>query len=506
MRPLKQMIQDWIRDFVSDSIPTTKATVIDTRREPPVLMQNMDASRIMSILIAAECGYTRDLFSLYRDIVVADSHLQAEFSKRKLAVLGDTLTFLPFDKKQQADIDACDAVRAEVDNIKGWIKACGHLLDATLYPVSVVEKVFTPVQSGYTVRQLIPVPHHLLDYTIGHMQIFDVDQNGFVLSTKHDPDPSRYIVHRGHLLTAPDNWGGPMRSILFWWLLSAMSREWWAKFLERYGTPFLLGKFERGDAKSQSILERAFSMATRLGGLVTTKETEVEIKQAAAADTGKAYEAFIDVCNKEKSKLILGQTLSSEARPTGLGSGVSKMHENVRQDIRAFDSKSLSETLRDQLIVQFCTINSLSGRPPRLQYGFESAGDTQDALTQLDNLDKAGLELTDQGLASFSQRSGLDVRRKTTPASPIPFSVKTHGIVAADAITTRGVPDLSRALRRHHADVARIISESRSQSEALQRLSQYFPEMSTQDAVATIQAATTAAAINGATLWSEPTR
>ena len=505
MRPLKQMLREWVRGIVAETVPTKPSTVIDTRHEPPVMIQNMDASRVMSVMISAENGYTRDLFALYRDIVVADSHLQAEFNKRKLAVLGDTLTFLPFDKTQKADIETAAAIRSEIDNIKGWITACGHLLDATLYPVSVLEKVFRPVPSGYSVRALVAVPHHMLDYSSGHMQIFDVDQTtGQVLSTKHDADPARYIVHRGHLLTAPDNWGGPMRSIIFWWLLSAMSREWWGKFLERYGTPFLVGKFERGDEKSQSILERAFAVATRLGGLVITKETEVEIKQAAAADSGQAYAAFIGICQKEKSKLVLGQSLSSEAQPTGLGSGTANMQEGVRQDIRAFDAKSLSATLRDQLVVQLCQINSLDGRPPRLLWGFESSDDINSVFATLGNLEKAGLELTDQGVASFSERSGLDVRRKTTVPAPVPFSVRPQGIQVSDSLATLGANDLARSLRRQHADIARILKASRSQDEALHRLMEYFPELSTPEGVSTIQAAIQAAAVNGAVLWSTP--
>lgn len=504
MRPLKQMVRAWVRGVMSESVPTKMATVIDTRHEPPAMIQNMDASRVMSVLISAESGYTRDLFALYRDIVVADSHLQAEFNKRKLAVLGDTLIFLPFDKTQKDDVETCDTVRSEIDNLKGRINACGHLLDATLYPVSVLEKVFRPVPTGYTVSALVPVPHHMLDYGAGHMQIFDVDQTtGQVLSTKHDPDPARYIVHRGHLLTAPDNWGGPMRSIIFWWLLSAMSREWWAKFLERYGTPFLVGKFERGDEKSQSILERAFSAATRLGGLVITKETEVEIKQAAAADSGQAYAAFIGICQREKSKLVLGQTLSSEAQPTGLGAGTSDMQENVRQDIRAFDAKSLSSTLRDQLIVQLCAINSLRGRPPRLSWGFESSDDIKAAFATLGNLDKVGLELTDQGVASFSERSGFDVRRKTTMPAPVPFSVRPQGVQVTDSLATVGVPELSRSLRKQHAEIARILQGSRSKEEAMHRLTEYFPELSSPEAVSTIQAALTSAAVNGAVMWSK---
>ena len=48
------------------------------------------------------------------------------------------------------------------------------------------------------------------------------------------------------LTSVPDNWGGPMRSIIFWWLLGHMGRDWWARYLDKYGSPFVVGKYDQG--------------------------------------------------------------------------------------------------------------------------------------------------------------------------------------------------------------------------------------------------------------------
>jgi phage gp29-like protein len=410
----------------SQPAPTDQIAVVDLRYEPSALAHGMDVDRVHSILRSAESGDVRDLMCLYRDIVVSDAHLQCEFAKRKLAVLGDSMSFQPYDRNDQASIAATEAIKDMVSHCKAWRVTCAHLLDAVLYPVSLVEKVFAPTSTpgrAFDVHTLVPVPHHLLDYTQGVMRIYDVDPaSGAILSTTRLPDHSRYIIHRGHLLSTPDNWGGPMRSILFWWLLSTMDREWWSRYMDRYGSPFMVGTYASGDKDSRSVLERAFALSVKLGGLVVSENTKVEIKEAATASTGEAYERFLTICQREKSKLILGQTLSADAQPTGLGAGTANQHEAVRQDIRQFDAIMLADTLRDQLFDQYLTVNGISADPPTITFGSTSTSEVSSIIDMLKAIAATDVELTDAALATVSERSGLQLQRRTAPRGPTPFS------------------------------------------------------------------------------------
>lgn len=477
---LRTTIRSWINRLPQSVIPTRIITVSDSRAEPPSMARGVTVELVHSVISAAEQGQTRDLFALYRDMVLASSHLQTEFSKRKLAVLGDALQFLPFDKKVQADVDTATAVESEISAFKGWTRACSFLLDASLYPVSVLEKLYKPTGSGYTIETLMPVPYQLLDFTSGHMMIFDVDPiNGQALGTKHEANPDRYIIHRGHLLSSPDNWGGPMRSVLFWWLLATMDREWWAKFLDRYGSPFLLGKY--ADEEGRTILERAFALATRLGGLAVSEDTDVEIKQAAASDSGDAFDRFLTICNREMSKLVLGQTLSAEAQPTGLGSGASDVQETVRQDIRKFDARLLAETLRDQLVTQWCTINRFPGKPPIMAWGSESESKIKSTIALLEALYKAGLQVSEDSLSQVSERVGLQIERSAQGQGPTPFSVPGQFVFSSgrttprhlNAIAQAGAADLAQAFRGSLAPIARIVRESRSADECETRIREF---------------------------------
>ncbi|MFO7535712.1 MAG: DUF935 family protein [Kiritimatiellia bacterium] len=495
-------IRNRLAKFLATSaVPTQSITLSGNAQEPPTLAPTIDAGQLMAIISEAEGGYTRNLFALYRDVLGADSHLQCEFAKRKLQVLGDALSFLPANKMLPADVDNALWIKDQIDNCATWFDAMVHLLDATLWPVSVVEKVFRVTPHGYSLDRLVPVKHHLLDFATGKLRIFDIAADGQVLGTSHDADPARYIVHRGHLLTNPDNYGGPFRSILCWWLLSAMSREWWGRFLERYGSPFLVGKDDTPEGRE--ILERAFSWATRIGGLIVSESTSVEIKQAAASDSGEAYSAFLTICQREKSKLILGGSLSSEAQPTGLGSGQQNLQGGVIDDIRKFDSSRLARRIRDDLIVQLFEINQRQGQPPKLMWGSESKADMDSLGRTLKALKEAGFEPTNDALSTISERFGFPIQRVAAGAIS-PFSADPGRIralsaeVTDDPLARTAAAPLAQAFRGSLAPVRRIILDSRSAAECEGRIRTFYADWNPERTSALVEEALNAYAVNGA--------
>lgn len=502
-------LNERIRRFLAARL-TRAATFVHSGGEPPAVAPFLDVDRVARIFAMAEGGATEELFTLYRDMMVSDSHAQSEWGKRKLAVIGKPASVIPFDEKDAADVAAAEFVRQQVETCGNWLFANGHLLDATLYPVAVCEKVFEPTDAGFRLREMAPVPHRLLDFSQGSLRIRMVDARGYVTSETAAPDPARYVVHRGHLLSAPDHFGGPMRSIVLWWLLGMMDRGWWARFLDRFGAPFLVGKYDQADDASRRILERAFDLATKIGGLVVSRETEVEIKQAIAGDTGGGYEKFLTLCQREKSKLIIGQTLSAEAQSTGLGSGVASAHEAVRDDIREFDAMMLSGTLRMQVFTHLLEINRLPGRPPTIMFGGESSKDAGLTGALLQSLAQAGLRIADDGLPVLSKKLGFPVERApAAPAAALPFVVPMaagHGAAAPDldAAASAGAADLAAAFRGDLAPVAQIIRESRTARECEERLRTFTAGWSPRRSAAVLEEALTAYAANGVAMSRFP--
>ena len=81
-------------------------------QEPTSVMTSITVSTVSSALRLAEQGETRDLFAIYRDMCAGGSHLQSELNKRKMAVVGQPLNLLPYDKEEPEDVRAARRERA----------------------------------------------------------------------------------------------------------------------------------------------------------------------------------------------------------------------------------------------------------------------------------------------------------------------------------------------------------------------------------------------------------
>lgn len=514
--------------WLADQLPTVRRTIYNTRQMQTERAPDLDVDQVHQIIEEAQTGNVDGLFRLYRDMIIAGSHLQGRFVERKEAVLGDTLSVQPVDKEDPDDVAAATVVQSLIDGTRDWEKAIAHLLDSALWPVALVEKTFRvsdrviqlkggrQIQLQYELAALTIVPYELLTHQNGRLQIRQTDEQGNPIGVYDDPDPGRYIVHRGHLLTSvPDNWGGPMRSIIFWWLLGHMGRDWWARYLDKYGSPFVVGKYDQGDDASRSILERAFSYATKIGGLVVSRETEITLQQANTTG-GDAFDKFREACNQEIANLVLGQSLSSGAKSTGLGSGVSRQQEAMRQDKRMADARRLGATLRYELAEQFLRINGLAGQTPKLVWGADTPDESTATGDTLVALKQAGLEPTDDALPTLSEKVGFPLQRAAVPAPAVGgpgvdpgaggrfgmHSVGRVGVSRIDdanmTIVRHAAAELAPVLRRKYAPVVQLIRTSKSPADALNRVEAYCAKLDPLEATEITEAALRAMAANGA--------
>src|SRR5690606_6319090 len=130
-------------------LPSRPAVVRgDTRHDPPSIAATLDVDTLHGILDEAQSGNTQRLFAVYRDLVLGHSHGQSEVNTRKLAVVGERPVGEPDDKRDAAAVAARDLVATVWLDHPGARAAVTHLLDAALWPVSVVEKTYKPGSNG----------------------------------------------------------------------------------------------------------------------------------------------------------------------------------------------------------------------------------------------------------------------------------------------------------------------------------------------------------------------
>lgn len=352
------------KQFLPATQNPVQIVIEDSRGTPQNLAYLMDAARIRAAVDNAESGRVDDLWSLFQGVLAGDSWIQGLLATRKLSVLNDVIRVEPTDPKAADDVVAAADVQSAILGVPDFRRVfLSHLLDSVVLPVSVSEKIYLPDQQTpgrFRLHRLVAVPHFLEDFRTGTIMLRRQDERGAAIDDVYPIDPRRHVVHRGNLLNAPDNWGGPMRSLLVLWLVRTCNREWWARNAERWGMPFPVGKYPAGDTTAKASLQNAFSNALRIGGMVVSDQTTIDLIEASGS-SNDAFERLQKWAERQIQIAIVGQDLSSSSAPTGMNSGVATLQGQVRDDMTAFDSQMIGQTLTDHLAKPHLAINGLRG-------------------------------------------------------------------------------------------------------------------------------------------------
>jgi phage gp29-like protein len=504
-----------LKALIRNLLPTTTRVVIRGRQQPQATSHLMDVDLLHSYLRSAEQGDTTALFGLYRDILASHAHTQGQFSTRKLAVIGNPLSFTPKNPDNAAEAAWVADLQRHFDDMPNLMHFLSHSLDSTLYPVAVSERTYRASRKPgwrYEIAAITPVPHIHLAWPDGEFSLKDTDADGHFLGTFSHPSPVRYVTHRGHLLTSvPDWWGGPMRALLFWWLFATMDRDWWARFLDRFGSPFLVGKYNETDDDARYALEGAFSSATKIFGLAISKETDVQMHQANSAGGGEAFEKFHTVANEEISKLIVGQpgTASSSGPKIG-GDGQAAAQADVRDDIKKYDSARLAHTLKTQILLPLAQLNGWTFPLPSIAFGVisEEAADLTGDL--MESLHRAGFEPDDEGLKKLNQKLGISLRRINTLSPGLALSAnpallptaatraarQQQARRAVASLATAASPKLARLLRARTLALAAAIDSADSPESAAAAVATLAASHDPGTAAELVTAVLTSAAVN----------
>lgn len=431
-----------------------------SREQPDNVSKLIDVDDLHAILTEAEKGNPLRMFTFVRDAIFSGSHLQTEFGKRKIAVLGDTYTISPVDKKNPEAVRIAGEINAMTDSLGSrWNNLLIHLLDGTIMPVAVSQPIWGISRRPGWYYEPVDFDNVLLtslDYAEEGKMRIRTGKDTFNLPAEDA------IIHRGHILANfPDYWGGPVRSVLFWFLFATMDRDWWIQFLNKWGQPFLIGRYDPSDPNAGDMMRSAFAAAKRLFGIVVSNNADVQVQQITSA-SGDVFGSFHTLANAEISKLILGQTMSSTATNVGLGGGQSSVQEEVRQDIRQFDAKTLAFTIREKFFAVVCRRNGWpEDLAPVIAFGSVSNAEKRATADLLGSLKNAGLEIDDDGIEPLSEQIGFPLRRmaQTSPAFSgfggySQFSAPADPTERAFRATPAGTPRISAHTLRETAAAA----------------------------------------------------
>lgn len=193
--------------------------------------------------------------------------------------------------------------------------------------------------------------------------------------------------------TAANPYGESLLSRLYWaWFFRHNSWRFWMQFLERFGTPLLLGKVNDPAALRDAV--NGMGMFKCVVGVHPGEDV-----QAVTVSGAGEFEKADNALSRRIQKVILGQTLTSDVGNGG-SFAAAKVHDNVRDDKRLADLRLVTGTVQ-HLVNALWRLNNYEGKAPRFVMGDGRGLEFERA--------KRDAELAKAGICTFTEQYLLRV-------------------------------------------------------------------------------------------------
>lgn len=302
----------------------------------------IDTADFMAAIRAAEnVDYSQRsrLCDLYSDIML-DAHLTSVIDKRKSAVLCSDIRF-------QRNGVPDDNINEQIQS--PWFnRMISDLLDAKFWGFSLLQFYRNGQWVDY---DLIPRKH------VDPVRRLILRQQTDITGTSWEEFPD--LLFAG----TPDGLG-LLAKAAPWVIYKRNTTADWAQFSEVFGMPIQEYTYETDDEDSR---RRALEDANSLGSLATFihgKDTELRLVEAGnKSGSAEVYERLCERCNSEISKLILGNTLTTEASDNGT-QALGTVHKKVEDRISKADRLYILDILNYEMadIFQAMGIDTKGGK------------------------------------------------------------------------------------------------------------------------------------------------
>lgn len=301
--------------------------------------------RLSAILREADGGYPVRYLELLEFAEERDPHYAGVMATRRRSVAQ-----LPLGVEAWSD-DAGHEAKAE--EVRGWIKrgivqrALFDVLDALPKGYSFSEIIWANPGGAWRPARIVRRDPRWFRFDRADLEtpLMLTDTGGEV------PLPwAKFLYARLGAKSGLPLRSGLGRVALWSYLFKQYTLRDWQIFIQTYGQPLRLGKWAPGATEPDK--DTLFQAVANIAGdcaAIIPQTMEIEFVQSGQLSaTGELYEARVDWSDRQVSKLILGQTATTDAVTGGLGSG--KEHRQVQEDIETADATDLAAILTEQLI------------------------------------------------------------------------------------------------------------------------------------------------------------
>jgi phage gp29-like protein len=338
-------------------------------------------------LESAEQGDIRAQHELFLDMEDKDGHILAEMGKRKRSLLKVEWDIQPPRNASAAEKKQSGYVKELIQDIPNFSDSITDSLDAIGHGFSCLEKEHELLGKEWLIKSITHRPQTWFQTDTGtrtQIRLRDMTLDGQELWQ------FGWVVHVHKAKSGYLSRCGLHRALAWPYLFKNYSVGDLAEFLEIYGLPLRLGKYQAGasDDEKATLLRAVMSIGHDAAGIIP-EGMAIDFQEAAKGSEAP-FESMISWCERTQSKLILGGTLTSQADGKSSTNALGNVHNEVRQDLVEADAVQLAETFTRDLVYPLLALNKGGvedrRRLPKFVFNFEENEDIavfSDALPKL---------------------------------------------------------------------------------------------------------------------------
>jgi phage gp29-like protein len=393
--------------------------------------RGLTPAKLARILESAEQGDSRAQHELFLDMEEKDAHIYAEMGKRKRALLTFDWDIVPPRNASAAERKLAGYAKELIQDVPNFEDVILDALDGIGHGFSCQEIEWEMLGKEWLPKQLSHRPQGWFQTdrdTRTEIRLRDNSLDGQALQ------PFGWIMHQHKAKSGYIARAGLHRVLSWPYLFKNYSVGDLAEFLEIYGLPLRLGKYQAGASEDEksTLLRAVMSIGHDAAGIIP-EGMAIEFTEAAQGQSDP-FMAMIAWAEKSQSKAILGGTLTSQADGKSSTNALGNVHNEVRHDLMVSDAIQLAGTLTRDLVYPMLALNKGGvddrRRLPRFKFMFDDSEDLAVLAEALPKLVGVGMRIP----ASWAhERAGIPEAEEGAEVLGVAKSAPTEGPAASKA-------------------------------------------------------------------------
>ncbi|MGV7234648.1 MAG: phage portal protein family protein [Nitrosomonadaceae bacterium] len=316
-----------------DKKQSSRSKIINKITRRQLIRQTEDIQKWRLALQTAEQSFNPDrvnLVRVYNDVIL-DAHLTSIMNTIRMKV-ADAHWFV------------CNADGSENKELTERIKhrwfrrTVGFIVDAKFWGHSLIQ-LGAIKDNTFTSADIVPREYVMPDKKGVKKEMFNTQD-----LVRYDTFPYKnWVIEAGG---DPKDFG-LLNQATPWalWKKNAMSS--WSEFAEMFGMPLRIGKTDTNDPAQLTKFDAFLKDMGAAAYAIIDTQDELEFVERNDQDAHRVFDQLIERANGEMSKLILGQTMSTDS---GSSRSQAEVHENVMNSIITAYKAFCQDTVNEELV------------------------------------------------------------------------------------------------------------------------------------------------------------